>query len=77
MTHIQMGDVVMVHLPTFDKSNSMLKKFQDQTFIIAKKVPVKGYRQSLTDSLFYYELYGAVSDRGTPYGFLPDWIIKL
>ena len=77
MAHIQIGDVVLVHIPTIDNSNSMLCKFQDTEMIVSKKVAVRGYRLALADSLFYYELYGAKSDMGVPYGFHPDWIIPL
>ena len=77
MAHIQIGDVVLVHIPTFDKSNEMLRKFQGNELVVAKKVPIRGYRAAISDSLFYYELYGAESEMGVRYAFLPDWIIKL
>lgn len=76
--HIRMGDLVMVVLPEpLDKSTKPIWKYQHQRLVVKKKKPVCGYRSRYADSLFYYELYGAKSDKGTPYGFLADWLVKL
>ena len=76
-THLRIGDAVIVVLPLpLDKSTTPIWKYNGETLVVAKKKYVSGYRRRIADNLYYVELYGAVSDKGTPYGFLPDWLIK-
>lgn len=73
-----MGDLVMVVLPEpLDKSTKPVWKYHHERLVVKKKKPVCGYRSHYADSLFYYELYGAESKYGVPFGFLADWLVKL
>lgn len=76
-THLKIGDAVIVVLPQpLDKSTQPIWKYNGETLIVARKNYVSGYRRRIADNLYYVELYGAASKMGTPYGFLPDWLIK-
>ena len=77
-THLKVGDPVVVVLPQpLDKSTEPIWKYDGEAYIVKRKCYVAGYRRRIADNLYYVELYGAASDKGTPYGFLPDWLIKL
>ena len=77
-THLKIGDPVVVVLPKpLDRSTQPIWKYDNEAFIVAKKVYVPGYRRNIAENLYYVELYGAASKMGIPYGFLPDWLIKL
>ena len=77
-THLKIGDAVIVVLPQpLDKSTQPIWKYNGETLIVARKNYVSGYRRRKADNLYYVELYGAVSDKGTPYGFRPEWLIKV
>lgn len=76
-THLKIGDAVIVVLPLpLDKMTQPIWKYNGETLVIQKKIYVSGYRRKIADNQYYVELCGAVSQMGTPYGFLPDWLIK-
>lgn len=76
-THLRIGDSVIVALPKpLDKSTQPIWKYDGETLVIKRKNYVAGYRRRIADNLYYVELYGAASDKGTPYGFLPEWLLR-
>ena len=70
---IKPGDLVMVCYPLNDSTNNPAKKFDGEQMVVKRKktFAVRPMGRS------YYELYGAVSDKGVPYGFLDDELILL
>lgn len=66
---IRLGTRVKVNVPK-DKILYQVEKLNGQTFV------VKRYSQCIGGKC-YYELYGAESDLGVPYGFLEEWLIKV
>ena len=65
---IKKGYMVMVVLPEDARtSNPMLVKYNGQEMKVTKKV-IHGTR-------YYYELKGAESEMGVPYGFCTEWVI--
>lgn len=64
---LRIGDTVKVAI--FDgTTNNPAVKLNGQTFKAKRKVIIKA-------SKIYWELDGAVSDKGVPYGFLEDEIV--
>ena len=61
------GTLVMVSYPIEDgQINNPAMKLEGQVFTVKRKCDVMVGRIKHS----YYELYGAVSDKGVPYGFL-------
>ena len=74
------GDRVLVAFPA-EKNGDQIRvnparKLDGQEFIVKRKRQVAGYRDTRV-CRHYYELYGAASEFGIPYGFLDDELIKL
>ena len=73
---IRIGDIVRVSYPMNEQTNNPARKLNGQEFTVRSIHRVAESKNSkVTRS--YYELYGAVSDRGVHYGFLEDELIKL
>lgn len=69
MRYMSIGHKVIVNIPKEDKTNfPMLMKYQGQEMVIANRVSLK----HATD--VYYELVGAESEYGIPYGFVRQWL---
>ena len=69
---IAVGDRVTVSY--FDgTTNDPASKLSGQEFTVARRCPVK--KRNVT--LWYWELYGAVSEFGVPYGFCEEDLIIL
>lgn len=71
---IQPEDLVMVCYPMGEKTNNPAHKLDGEQFVVKTK------RRANTDKggdTYIYELYGANSDKGLPYAFLTDELIKL
>ena len=66
------GDMVMVCYPMNEKWNNPAHKFDGETFVIKS---VKHYAHVAGNYRKMFTLYGAVSDKGMPYWFLPDELI--
>lgn len=65
---IKKGNEVIVVLPEDAwASNPMIKKYNGQVMKVTKKV--------LHGTRYYYELKGAESEMGIPYGFCSEWVI--
>lgn len=64
------GDLVMVSYPLTDRGwNNPAHKYDGETFVVKS---VKIYPRSSGVHRKMYTLYGANSDKGMPYWFLPD-----
>ena len=66
------GDMVMVSYPMNEKWNNPAHKYEGETFVIKS---VKHYAHVAGNYRKMFTLYGAVSDKGMPYWFLPDELI--
>ena len=64
------GALVMVSFPLEknEQTNNPAKKLEGQEFTVKRRVDIMVGRIRKS----YWELYGAVSDKGVPYGFLDD-----
>ena len=71
MKYMSIGRVVIVSIPPEDLPNNPVAIFQGQKMRIANRVMPSRATQP------YYELVGAESRYGTPYGFLRDWLIPI
>lgn len=72
MKYLKAGDAVLVHIPDADKANHRaVVKYHGQEMTVSKRRMLR----STTD--IYYELEGAESEHGIPYGFAKDWLIPL
>lgn len=70
--NIRPGDDVMVHIPLEDRThNEELMKYQGVVMPVTRRV--SGFRRTK----YYFELEGAVSDKGIPYAFIMDWLVKM
>lgn len=67
---IRPGALVMVSYPMYEyeQTTNPAKKFEGQEFTVKRRVHVTRGK----GGQWYWELYGAVSDKGVPYGFLDD-----
>lgn len=65
---IKPGALVMVTYPMFEQTNNPARKLDGMEFTVKRRVNVIQGRSEK----WYWELYGAVSDKGVPYGFLDD-----
>ena len=72
---IQEGDLIMVCYPLSEKSNNPAHKLAGEQFVVKRKYRVGGGTKS--GDRYVYELHGANSDKGLPYAFLTDELIKL
>lgn len=71
---ITIGSLVMVAYPTDGQfTNDPARKYDGKTFVTKRKKIVMVGRQPR----WYWELYGAESDMGVPYGFCEEDLIKL
>ena len=66
------GDLVIVSYPMGEKWNNPAHKYEGETFVIKS---VKHYAHVAGNYRKMFTLYGAVSDKGMPYWFLPDELI--
>ena len=70
---IKVGDPVMVRYPANEQTNNVARKLDGQEFVVKRRRVIC----TRPANRVYYELYGAVSEFGIPYGFLEDELIKL
>lgn len=70
---INPGDPVVVHYPKGEKTNNPATKYNGEQFIVKRRRVIC----TRPANRVYYELYGAVSDMGVPYGFLEEELIKV
>ncbi len=72
---IKKGDYVFVTLPHesqyLECKVENIRQYDRQTMKVSKKVKYKNGTQC------YFELKGAVSDYGIPFGFLQEWLTKI
>lgn len=61
---IRPGALVMVSYSMNEQTNNVARKLEGQEFTVKRRVNCR--------DKWYWELYGAVSDKGVPYGFLDD-----
>lgn len=68
---LKKGDRVLISLPPSEHTlqGSALWHFEGMEATISRIKSVKSYT--------YYELDGAVSGYGIPFGFVKDWLIKV
>jgi hypothetical protein len=67
--YLNVGTDCVVNVPKMDVENfAILGKYNGQAMKVAKKV-------LLGNGLPYFELEGAVSDKGIPYAFVREWLI--
>lgn len=72
MNYMSVGQKVIVHIPPEDRmANKSLMQYHGQEMTIAKRVA------RMKKQKVYYELVGAESEYGIPYGFIKDWLIPL
>lgn len=69
MKYMSIGHKVLVSIPQFEQGRNLVAKYHGQTLRIANRVAV--------GKDVYYELIGAESEYGIPYGFLKEWLIAL
>ena len=72
---IMVNDIVMVTYPVGEKTNNPAHKFDGEQFVVKNKRMVD--HNSKGGDRYVYELHGANSDKGVPYAFLTDELIKL
>ena len=66
------GDRVLVNIPLGERHiHKPIAKYHGQEMVIAKRV---FHQQGMK---VYYELVGAESEYGVPFGFAKDWLIRL
>lgn len=65
---IRPGALVMVSYPMNEQTDNPARKLEGKEFTVKRRVNVIQGRSEK----WYWELYGAVSDKGVPYGFLDD-----
>jgi len=70
---IREGDLVLVCYPMNEQVNNPAKKLDGQQFVVKRRQVIC----TRPANRVYYELYGAESEFGIPYGFLEDELIKL
>ena len=70
---ISVGDRVLVAFAPNGWSNDPAMKFHGQEFTVARRCAVK--KGQITR--WYWELYGAESEWGVPYGFCEEDLVKL
>lgn len=72
MTYMSIGTKVLVHIPDDDKSvHREVARYHGQEMKIANRVSLR------KGTAIYYELVGAESQYGVPYGFVKEWLIQL
>lgn len=71
MNKTRIGDEVLVSLPKDEMIPENMLKFHGVIATVDKIRKVK--RANITES--YFELSGAVSDKGIPYGFMKEWLL--
>ena len=71
---IREGDPVMVAYPLGEKTNNPAHILDGAEFVVKTKRKANTNKGGDT---YFYELEGAVSDKGVPYTFLTDELIKL
>lgn len=71
---VREGDIVMVSYPIGERTNNPAHKLDGQQFVVKKR-----YRPNVSKGgdIYLYELFGAVSDKGRPYTFLTDELIRI
>ena len=74
MRYMSVGDKVLVHIPAEDRINHRcLMQYHEQTMKIADRRSIRRSKNNYV----YYELVGAESKYGIPYGFIKEWLIQL
>lgn len=72
MIGLKKGDKVIVNVPLHEQSvHTSAAKYNGQEMKIARRVA------HFSGTRVYYELVGAESEYGVPYGFTKDWLIEL
>lgn len=67
--YLNVGTDCVVNVPKMDFENyAILGKYNGKAMKVTKKV-------LLGNGLPYFELEGAVSDKGIPYAFVREWLI--
>ena len=71
---IREGDLVMVSYSISEKTNNPAHRLDGQQFVVKTK-----HKPNVNKGgdIYIYELYGASSDKGKPYSFLSDELIRL
>ena len=69
MKYMSIGHKVLVCIPQFERGRNLVAQYNGQTMTIANRVSV--------GKDVYYELVGAESEFGVPFGFLKEWLIAL
>lgn len=67
--YLNVGAECVVNVPKIDENYAVLGKFNGKAFTVVKKVPLG------RNAVPYFELKGAVSDKGIPYAFVREWLI--
>lgn len=72
MNYLNVGDKVLVFVPPEDRAvHAIAARYNEQKMAVSRRVPVGRHRVP------YYELKGAESEFGVPYGFVKDWLVEL
>ena len=71
---IKVNDIVLVRYPMGEQTNNPAHRLDGQQFVVKRKYKLNNKKGGDT---YIYELFGAVSDKGVPYSFLTDELIKL
>lgn len=71
MYKTKVGDEVLVSLPSDEMIPENMSKYHGAIATVDKIRKIK--RANITET--YYELSGAVSDKGIPYGFMKEWLL--
>lgn len=73
---IKIGDLVEVRYPEHEQTNNPARKLNGQQFVVKRKKVIECNKNSII-SRYYFELYGAESNMGVPFGFLEDELIRV
>ena len=70
--YLNVGNECVVRIPKEDAVNfGMLNKYDGEIMKVSRKKPLGSANTP------YFELDGAVSDKGIPYAFIREWLIAL
>lgn len=68
MKYLSIGHEVIVSIPPNERKTNLVGKYDGMIMKIADR------RTFPRSDKTYYELVGAVSDYGVPYGFIREWL---
>ena len=69
MKYLSIGHDVTVNIPLSERTGNPVAKYH------GKKMKIADRKSFLRGLKVYYELVGAESEKGVPYGFVREWLV--